>query len=118
MKAGDAFVVRFTPAEAGWPVVVARKSDGSLKVLHPRRADASPVTAGQPMILPPTGAPFTWRLDDLDTTVWVLLSRDESPDRVSLENDLAGFSAPSQVQSYLSSRFGSAAIGMIQPAHP
>ncbi len=118
LQAGDAFVVRFTPTEAGWPVVVARKSDGSLKVLHPLQTNARPVVAGQPMVLPPTGAPYTWRLDDLSTTVWVALSRDEAPDPAAVINALSGIADPDLVQSYLSDRFGSSAVSVIQPSLP
>lgn len=118
LQAGDAFVVRFTASEAGWPVVVARQSDGEIKILHPLRANAKPVVAGQPVVLPPTGAPYTWRLENLDTRVWVALSLEESPEPASLKTDLENLPDQALINSYLSDRFGPAAVSTIQLSIP
>ncbi len=118
LQAGDAFVVRFTPTEAGWPVVVARQSDGDIKILHPLRANAKPVVAGQSVVLPPTGAPYTWRLEDLETRVWVVLSLEGSPDPASLKTALENLPDRALINSYLSDRFGATAVSATQLSHP
>ncbi|MCP4293424.1 MAG: DUF4384 domain-containing protein [bacterium] len=118
LQVGDAFVVRFTPTKAGWPVVVAWVSDENIQILHPLKNNSRPVVAGLPVVLPPTGAPFTWRLEDLDTRVWVALSQDKSPEPTSLKTDLENLQDQALVNSYLSDRFGADAVSTFQLLQP
>ena len=118
LQPGDSFVVRFSLAEPGWPVVVTLAPGGTVEVLHPPTAGTPVEATGRPVVIPAAGSPVTWRLPDTATTVWIALDRAGAADPEVLRRDLARAATESRVTAYLEERFGRAAVSVVNPARP
>ena len=106
LQPGDPFVLRFTPAESGWAVVVTLHQNGAVEVLRPLEGGTLPLEAGKPVVIPPPGSPETWRVKDPPATIWIALSREGPLDPESLRQALATSQTESLLTTYLENRFG------------
>lgn len=118
---GDPVALRFTPARAGWPVVV-RLDDQGAEVLCPTTAVPGwHLEANLPAVLPPPGSGLVWPVGEAGTTTrWLVSLTDEAvSDPAKLAEMIAVADGTKDgAESYLEKRFGAVGVLSLDPGDP